>query len=153
MPVVEIAPANPQSTVVLVADDGRAGAAAYAQECLARGQRVIAVDPFYFGESKIPKHAGLFAILIAAVGERPLGIQAGQIGAVARWLGERRFGPITVASLGPRSSFYSLVAAALEPDAITGLDPHRRRSALPPAPTQSVIPSACNWAVEGNWET
>ena len=32
----------------------------------------MAIDPFYFGESKISTHDFLYSILVAAVGERPL---------------------------------------------------------------------------------
>jgi hypothetical protein len=83
---------------------------------------VVAVDPFYFGESAIAGQPGLFAILVAALGERPLGIQAGQVAAVARWLaGPRGLGPVGIVTEGPRTGLIGLVAAALEPDAVAGL--------------------------------
>lgn len=131
VPVVEISRTDSKSTAVLVADGGRASVGAQARDCLARGQRVVAIDPFYFGESRIPKQAGLFAILVAAVGERPLGIEAGQVAAVARWLqSARKLGPVSVVAVGPRSSLFSLVAAALEPNAIAGLEQHGAMSSL-----------------------
>ncbi len=123
VPAVEISPASPTSTVVLVADGGRVSVVAQARQFIAEGRRVVAVDPFYFGESKIATRDWLFAILVAAVGERPLGIAAGQVAATARWLQSARgLGPVTVVSVGPRSSLFSLVAAALEPHAIAGLE-------------------------------
>lgn len=122
VPAVELAPPGAHSTVLLLADAGRASAEARVRELLAAGRRVVAVDPFYFGESKIAGQPGLFAILVAAVGERPLGIQAGQVAAVARWLSrERGLGPVEVATEGPRTGLIGLVAAALEPDVIGGL--------------------------------
>ncbi len=122
VPVVELAPAGARSTVLLLADAGRAAAGPRVRELLAAGRRVVAVDPFYFGESKIAGQPGLFAILVAAIGERPLGIQTGQVAAVARWLcRERGLGPIEIATEGPRTGLIGLVAAALEPDAISGL--------------------------------
>ena len=122
VPAVELAPPGARSTVLLLADAGRASAEARVRELLAAGRRVVAVDPFYFGESKIAGQPGLFAILVAAVGERPLGIQAGQVAAVARWLSrERGLGPVEVATEGPRTGLIGLVAAALEPDVIGGL--------------------------------
>lgn len=131
VPAVEIAPAAPESTVVLVADEGRSSLVSQIEACLARRQRVIAIDPFYFGESRIPKLAGLWAILVAAVGERPLGIQAGQIAATARWLQTaRQLGPVTVISVGPRSSLFALVAAGIEQDAILGLEQFGAMSSL-----------------------
>jgi dienelactone hydrolase len=122
VPAVEFAPAGAGSTVILVADEGRSSAAAQVQKLVSEGKRVVALDPFYFGESKIAKRDWLFAILVAALGERPLGLQASQVTAAARWLGGRRLGPVTLRSIGPRSSLFALVAAALEPQAIAGLE-------------------------------
>ncbi|MFM9079578.1 MAG: hypothetical protein ACKOTE_05480, partial [Opitutaceae bacterium] len=122
VPVVELSPPGARSTVLLLADAGRAAAEPRVRELLAAGRRVVAVDPFYFGESRIAGQPGLFAILVAALGERPLGIQAGQVAAVARWLaGPRGLGPVEIATEGPRTGLIGLVAAALEPDAIAGL--------------------------------
>jgi hypothetical protein len=122
VPVVELAPPNARATVLLLADGGRAAAGPRVRELLAAGNRVVAVDPFYFGESAIAGQPGLFAILVAALGERPLGIQAGQVAAVARWLaGPRGLGPVGIVTEGPRTGLIGLVAAALEPDAVAGL--------------------------------
>lgn len=131
VPVVELAPAGARSTVLLLADAGRAAAGPRVRELLAAGRRVVAVDPFYFGESKIAGQPGLFAILVAAIGERPLGIQTGQVAAVARWLSrERGLGPVEIATEGPRTGLIGLVAAALEPDAISGLAQRDAMSSL-----------------------
>lgn len=126
VPVVEFAPASAKSTMLVVADEGRASAAAIAEiECrLAEGARVLTVDPFYFGEAKIASRDYLFALLLATVGERPLGIQAGQVAAVARWTQAAHSQPATVLAIGPRSSLFALVAAALEPQAVAGVDLH-----------------------------
>jgi hypothetical protein len=131
VPGVELSPANAKSTVVLVADGGRASVAAQAAQFLSEGKRVVAIDPFYFGESQMGKRDFLFALLVAAVGERALGIQAGQVAATARWLQTgRRLGPVTLVSVGPRSGIFSLVAAALEPDAIAELETRQAMSSL-----------------------
>lgn len=122
VPAVELSPAEPKSTVILLADAGRKSVATEAGRLLAEGKRVVAVDPFYFGESTIAKRDYLFAFLIASEGERPLGIQAGQIGAVAKWLSKRGVGPVSISATGPRLSLAALVAAALEPEAIASLE-------------------------------
>lgn len=122
VPAVELTPAGAKSTVLLVGDAGRAALGEPVRALLAEGHRVVAMDPFYFGESKITSQGGLFALLVAALGERPLGLQAGQVAAAARWLSVARgLGPVTVASEGPRSGVFALVAAALEPGAIAGV--------------------------------
>ncbi len=110
-------------TVILLADSGRSGAADEVAKLLAAGARVLAVDPFYFGESKIASHDFLFALLVAAVGDRPLGLQASQVAAIARWsVAESKTGPATVLALGPRSGMFALVAAALEEKAIGAVE-------------------------------
>jgi hypothetical protein len=130
-PAVELSPANPRSTVILVADGGRASAGPQARQLLAEGKRVLALDPFYFGESKITTRDWLFALLVAGLGDRPLGIEASQVAAAARWLQtERRSGPVAILSVGPRSSLFSLVAAALEPGAIASLEGKNAMSSL-----------------------
>ena len=96
-----------------------------AERLLKAGYRVLAVDPFYFGESKIAGRDFLFALLVAAVGDRPLGLQASQVAAVARWSRAAvPDQPVTVVACGPRSSLFALVAAGLESEAIADLQLH-----------------------------
>ena len=123
VPVVELTAPFPTSTVLFVADAGRAKSSLEVQRLLAEGKRVLALDPFYFGESKIKSHDWLFAILAASTGERPLGIQASQLTATARWASKQfRQGPVGICAVGPRSSTFALVAAALEDKAISSLE-------------------------------
>lgn len=121
VPAVELRRGAFDGTVILVSDGGRKSVAGEARQWLDRGSRVIALDPFYFGESAIETEDYLFAILIASLGERPLGIQAGQIAAAARWARERDGKPVEVHAVGPRLSLAALIAGALEPSAISGL--------------------------------
>lgn len=131
VPAVEIAPAEPRSTVLIFSENGRSSLAPAIEPLLEAGHRVIAIDPFYYGESKIASHAYLFAITVAAVGERPLGIQASQIAAAARWAeSEFKQGPVTVIAVGPRSGVAALAAAALEPRAIGALRLHQPMNSL-----------------------
>lgn len=120
VPVVELNRApNPKGTVLVVADAGRASLASQAEALLADNRRVVLVDPFYFGEAKINQRAYLWGLLISAVGERPIGVQAAQIAAVTRWLAEaRKTGPVRLVAHGPSSSLMALVAAGLEETAI-----------------------------------
>jgi hypothetical protein len=125
VPVVELVRGEPKGTTILVNDAGRRNDVVNVERLLSAGRRVLAVDPFYFGESKIEQKDYLFALLLAAVGERPLGLQASQLAAVARWsLGEHKSGPVSVVAVGPRSSAFALVAAGLEEKAIGPLELH-----------------------------
>lgn len=120
VPAVEFSRGPSKSTTIVVADAGRKSLATNVEKLLAQGETVLALDPFYFGESKISQRDFLYGLLVAAVGERPLGIQASQITAIARWLREQRNqSSVNVQSKGPRSSLYTLIAAAVEPEAIS----------------------------------
>jgi cephalosporin-C deacetylase-like acetyl esterase len=126
VPAIEFAQTTKAAsgTVVLVVDTGRAAQAAEVERLLHAGHRVIAVDPLSWGESKIKAQDPdyLYALFLAAVGERPLGIQAAQLAAVARWAQAENSQPITIVAVGPRSATAALVAAAIEPQAIQGLE-------------------------------
>lgn len=124
LPAVEIVSESATEsgeTVLLVADEGRASAAEEAARLVSAGKRVVAVDPLLWGESKIgardPEYT--FSLFLAAVGERPLGIQAAQLAAIARWLNaDHGDKPIEIVAVGRRASAAALVAAAVEAQAI-----------------------------------
>ncbi len=123
VPAVEMTRGVPLETVLLVGDAGRKGLAAEVDKLVAEGKRVVVVDPFYFGESRIAQKDFLFALLVAAVGDRPLGLQASQLTATARWLAnERKLGPVKLVSVGPRASVFATIAAGLEEKAIGSLE-------------------------------
>lgn len=139
VPAVELSKGAPVSTVLLVGDAGRKALAADVDKLLGEGKRVVAVDPFYFGESRIAQKDFLFALLVAAVGDRPLGVHSSQVGAVARWLAnERRFGPVKLVSVGPRASVFATVAAALEEKAIGSLELRQPLGSLKEVITQNI---------------
>jgi len=141
LPAVELSRGNPQQTAILVADGGRASAASEAARLLDAGYRVIALDPFYFGESKIAEKGDLFALVVAAVGDRPLGLQASQVAAIARWArAEDENRPVTLVAAGPRCSLFALVAAGLEPQSVGQVELHGSLASL-----REVIEQ--NWSV------
>lgn len=123
VPVVELSRGAPDSTVLVIADAGRKASAVAVAECLAQGNRVLAVDPFYLGESQIADHAYLFALLVETIGDRCLGIQASEVASVARWARAGQSSePVKLLAIGPRSSVIGLVAAGLDPSAIGSLE-------------------------------
>ena len=142
VPVVALTRGPARGTTLLVADAGRKSLAARTEALLASGQRVLAVDPFYFGESKIKERDFLYALLVAATGDRPLGIQSSQLAALARWARtEFKATAISLESHGPRLGLAALIATALEPTAIGSLD---QTDALPSL--HEVIRQ--NWSVD-----
>lgn len=139
VPAVELTKGTPGSTVLLVGDAGRKAMATDVDKLLAEGQRVVLMDPFYFGESRIAQKDFLFALLVASVGDRPLGLQASQVSAAARWLSaERRFGPVKLVSIGPRASVFATVAAAVEEKAIGSLELRQPLGSLKEIITQNI---------------
>jgi hypothetical protein len=118
-------------TVVLLADGGRGETVDLAVAHLAEGRRVVAVDPFYFGEAKPSERDYLWALMIATVGERPIGVQVGGLLAAARAFRASDSDPAPkVEAIGPRTGVVALIAAALEPDAIAGVTLHRPMASL-----------------------
>jgi len=126
LPVVEISATGAEEPVLLLGDSSRATAAMVEriQKLVALKKRVFWVDPFYFGDCRLPQRDFLYAILLSAVGQRPLGLQAAQIGAAARWISTVRCGgtPVSMQTVGPRMGLIGLAAAALEPKAIGALE-------------------------------
>lgn len=129
LPATELVPAGGAAeTVLLLADEGRAACGAEAASLVAAGKRVVAVDPLGCGEAAVPErprhpdHPALFALLISAVGSRPLGIQTAQVGAVARWAAGGGAGRVSIHARGERTCMMALAAAALEPALVDRLD-------------------------------
>jgi hypothetical protein len=119
LPATELARGKPQGVTLVIADGGRRSITNQVERLLAAGQRVVALDPFYFGESKPATHDYLWALLMSAVGDRPLGLQASQVAAVARWLRREHPGePVTLCAIGPRTSTVASVTAGLEEGAV-----------------------------------
>ncbi len=118
IPVTEITRGIATGTTLIFVDGGRRGAVKEIEELLGAGQRVLAVDPFLFGESTMGGKTYLYALLVATVGERALGISAGQLAAVSRWAAENFHAKPAVRTDGPRSGMVALVAAAMEPAAL-----------------------------------
>jgi acetyl xylan esterase AXE1 len=132
VPVVELTRGQTKSTTIVVADGGRASAVETVEQLLMEGNRVIAVDPFYFGESRLASKIDfLYALLLAALGDRPLGIQASQLMAVAQWLKqERGLGSVSIEAYGERASLVALVSAGLDQTGINGLSLHGSLASL-----------------------
>ena len=121
VPAVELAPADAKSTVLLIADGGRGAAEEKVKKLLDEKVRVVVLDPYMFGESNMKSRAYLFALLVSAVGERPLGVQTSQVAAAARWLKKERGQSVRLEAIGPRTSLIALAASGLETDSINGV--------------------------------
>ncbi|MCC7422457.1 MAG: acetylxylan esterase [Planctomycetaceae bacterium] len=124
VPATEIVRGEPAGTVLLIADAGRKSTAETVKSLLDRKLRVLAIDPFYLGESKFPSHDVLWGLMISTVGSRPLGVQTRQVEAIAAWSTKEFKAPPVVVSVGPRTGLIALCASALAPDSIGGVEAH-----------------------------
>ncbi len=104
-------------------DKGRKEAAEVVSDRVNRGEQALALDPLFMGET-IPQKPDPtdWELLVATTGDRPLGIEAAQVIAAAKWLrtisGRRR---VRLETTGIRSEVIGLVAAALEPTLFSDL--------------------------------
>ncbi len=113
VPVVELWRGTTQGTSCVAADGGRSAAVDQIEGLLSDEHRVLAVDPFYLGESTFEERGFLSLLLVSSVGARPLGVQADQLQAVTRWAATQFGAPVKrLVAIGPRITLAALVAAA-----------------------------------------
>jgi hypothetical protein len=126
IPVVELvvtaASGSPRVPLaVAFADGGRQALAERAAEILRGGSRVLLLDPALLGEN-VPRAFAPWAgaMMLAAAGERPLGVMVSQVLAVASWA-RAEWNPAEVLLLGSgtTSSAAALLAAAFDRDVKT----------------------------------
>ena len=117
---VEFIPAGATETCVLVSDWGKQSLSVQVESLLADRKRVLAADLTGFGEAypgnDPDDNDDVMLMLIATIGERPLGMQVAQITAVARWAaGTTPSNLPSISAIGPRNSVIALLAAAADP--------------------------------------
>jgi dienelactone hydrolase len=102
---------------IVLNDKGRKAAAEAISDRVNRGEQVLALDLLFRGDVLPEKEsAPEYTQLLAAFGDRPLGLQVAQLTAIARWLsGRAGAGRVRLESTGPRSQITALTAAALDP--------------------------------------
>ena len=124
-------PSDAPITLVL-SDQGYKAAGETVSQHINRGEQVLAVDLLFNGTmiADEPVQAD-WEMLVATAGERPLGLEAAQLLAVANWLRTITGGSqITIEAEGIRSQVISLVAAALEPAVFSRLASHDGMASL-----------------------
>jgi hypothetical protein len=117
---------------IVINDKGKKGAATevwdQAPEVanrIERGEQVLALDLMGMGDAAPDQPAELFAEMLAAAGERPLGMEAAQLISVARWAQNEWTPPqIRLEGTGIRSQVISLTASALESKLFSQVELH-----------------------------
>jgi hypothetical protein len=110
------APSGAPATIILN-DKGRAASTAEVSERVNRGEQVLSLDLLFTGDSA-PEKPGppAYTQLLATLGDRPLGLEAAQLLAAARWLrAESATAKVRLETDGIRMQVIGAVAAALEP--------------------------------------
>jgi len=107
---------------ILLHDGGRSQSTAAAAERVNRGDQVLALDLAFVGTAWSDRETRRLLQNITGLGERPVGLQAAELVAAARWLSVRSSpSSLRLEAAGPRSQLAALVAAALEPRLFTEL--------------------------------
>jgi len=118
------APDGAPATIVLN-DQGKPASAASVSGRINRGEQVLALDLAFLGEAWQKSDAWQYEQIAYGVGERPLGIEAAQLIAAARWLSAFSANrQVAVETTGLRSQTIALVAAALEPTLFRAVETH-----------------------------
>ena len=109
-------PAAP-ATIVLN-DDGKKAAQVEVSDRVNRGEQVAAADLLFTGDSApvSGRERGIFEQMLASVGDRPLGMEAAQLVAIASWIRNRGDEKVRIEARGMRSQVIAQVAAALAPE-------------------------------------
>ena len=103
------------ATIVLD-DAGRGQMGSEAADRLNRAEQVLALDLALLGEAWSERETRRLQQNLNGLGERPIGIEAGELLAAARWLSTRSASTRPrLETKGIRSQLVALVAAALEP--------------------------------------
>ena len=111
-----VTPENAPVTIVLN-DHGRKAAAWEISDRVNRGEQVLALDLTFFGDAWKDNEPFSYAQIIDGEGDRPLGMQAAQLIAIANWIRERAGAPkVRLETRGIRTQIIGLVTAALQPD-------------------------------------
>ncbi len=90
-----------------------------------RGEQVLAVDLMGMGDAAPVQTMDMFVEMLAATGERPLGMEAAQLIGITRWA-QAEFAPpqIRLEGTGIRSQMISLTASVLEPGIFSQVELH-----------------------------
>ncbi len=108
-------PPDAPATIVLH-DRGKGESAAIVSERVNRGERVLALDLLFIGDSWKGLRPSSYAQILHGMGSRTLGMQVAQLHALTKWIQKAGGGAkVRLETSGMRSQVIALTAAALQP--------------------------------------
>ena len=113
--------ADTAPATIILNDQGKQASAAGAAARLNLGEQVLAVDLPFTGDAWhqdttwMFEHTWLLEQNLYAIGDRPLGIEAAHLIALANWIQHQSAGKVRLETTGLRNQVVALVASALEP--------------------------------------
>jgi dienelactone hydrolase len=123
-------PANAPATIVLN-DKGKKAAGAEVSDRVNRDEQVLALDLLFTGDAWKDNEPYSYAQILDGMGERPIGLEAAQLIAIAHWLqSQAGTSKLRLETTGVRNQVAALVAAALEPNLFSELVVHEGMSSL-----------------------
>lgn len=119
VPLTECAPVEPTGVELILTDGGRGTTSALVERSLGAGRRVLAADILGTGEAQV---GWQHLMILAGTGERPLGVQVGQVRALVSWARDTYLvDTVHLVAEGQVVSVVGLIAAALSPGGIASL--------------------------------
>ncbi|MBI2680916.1 MAG: hypothetical protein HYX25_07925 [Candidatus Solibacter usitatus] len=106
------------AVTIVLNDKGKKSSDAAVSDRVNRGEHVLALDLLFTGDAA-PQNPGVFsyAEMLAATGDRPLGLEVAQLISLAQWLRQDSgAAKVRVESTGIRNQVVAQIAAALEPE-------------------------------------
>jgi len=110
-----IGAADTAPATIILDDKGKSAVSELAADRVNRGEQVLAADLPFQGDAWRQDGTWLFEQMIYTTGGRPIGIEAGHLIELARWLKRQGAPRVRVETSGMRNQVVALVAAALEP--------------------------------------
>jgi len=117
IPLIAISPSEKydNSIVLIFADKGKSSLAEIVTSEIEKGSTVIVLDPIFMGEC-MPVKGPLwqYTQMVSTIGERSLGLQASQIGAIIEWAcREFNCDEVSLYGVGWNASLVAILACAL----------------------------------------
>ncbi len=110
-----VRPDDSPSTIILN-DKGKKATGAEVSDRVNRGEQVLALDLLFTGDAAPEKPSPAdYALLLAATGDRPIGLEAAQLIGLAQWFARMSKAPVRLEATGMRAQLTAVIASALEP--------------------------------------